>query len=118
MNCNVCGKTMDSTATFCSQCGNVLYREPVYYPGQDRLIRPRYGRMIAGVCAGFALRYGWDVTLVRVALVLIVLLGAGSPMLAYLVAWIVMPNGPYAYMTQSPAPAPAAPPSETGATIS
>ena len=38
------------------------------FPGQ--LTRPRYPRMIAGVCSGFALHYGWDLSLVRVIAVL------------------------------------------------
>jgi phage shock protein PspC (stress-responsive transcriptional regulator) len=60
-----------------------------------RLERPRYGRAIAGVCAGFAEHYGWDPAIVRLVLVVVVLFGAGTPLLAYLIAWIVMPNGPY-----------------------
>jgi phage shock protein C len=51
--------------------------------------------MIAGVCAGLAQRYGWDVVVVRLVVVLIVLFGCGTPLIAYLIAWIVMPNGPY-----------------------
>lgn len=57
------------------------------------LVRPREGRMIAGVCAGFALRYGWDPALVRLVLVLAAIFGVGMPLLAYFIAWIVMPNG-------------------------
>lgn len=116
MNCTVCGKGMDSNAKFCSQCGSVMYREPVYVM-PERLVRPRYGRMIAGVCAGFAQRYGWDVTLVRVILAVVVLLGAGSPLLAYLVAWIVMPNGQYAF-AQAVNPTVNPPVEQTGATAS
>lgn len=52
--------------------------------------------MVAGVCMGFALRYGWDVTIVRLVLVLSVIFGAGLPLLAYGIAWVVMPNGQYA----------------------
>lgn len=63
------------------------------FPGQ--LTRPRYPRMIAGVCAGFALHYGWDLSLVRVVTALaIVLTGVG--LFAYLAAWIIIPEAPYA----------------------
>jgi phage shock protein PspC (stress-responsive transcriptional regulator) len=55
------------------------------------LYRPREGRMIAGVCAGLALRFGWDPTLVRVLAVLSILL-PGPQLLAYVVLWIVMPS--------------------------
>jgi phage shock protein C len=53
--------------------------------------------MIAGVCAAFALQYGWDVTVVRIITALICLSGAGA--LAYLIAWIIIPDEPYAVPT-------------------
>jgi phage shock protein PspC (stress-responsive transcriptional regulator) len=55
------------------------------------LYRPRNGRMIAGVCAGLAYRFGWDPTLVRVIAVLSILL-PGPQVLAYILLWIIMPN--------------------------
>ncbi|MCI0690074.1 MAG: PspC domain-containing protein [Sporichthyaceae bacterium] len=55
------------------------------------LFRPRDGRMIAGVCAGIARRFGWDPVLVRVIFVLFLFL-PGSSILAYLILWIVMPD--------------------------
>ncbi len=69
-------------------------------PVSTRLVRPREGRMIAGVCAGFAEAYRWDVTIVRLLVVLSVLF-AGLPLLAYLAAWIVMPNAQYALPAQA-----------------
>lgn len=56
--------------------------------------------MIAGVCIGFAEAYGWDVTIVRLLVVLSVLF-AGLPLVAYLVAWVVMPNAQYALPAQA-----------------
>jgi phage shock protein PspC (stress-responsive transcriptional regulator) len=48
--------------------------------------------MIAGVCAGIAEYFGWDVTLVRALYVLLSIFSAGFPgMLAYVILWIVMP---------------------------
>jgi len=64
-------------------------------PLRTQLVRPRYGRVIAGVCAGFAQAYGWDPVIVRLVLVVIAFCGAGTPILAYIIAWIVMPNAPY-----------------------
>ena len=55
------------------------------------LVRPRQGRMIAGVCAGIADRYGWDRTVVRLAAVASCLL-PGPQVLLYLAAWVVMPS--------------------------
>jgi phage shock protein PspC (stress-responsive transcriptional regulator) len=51
--------------------------------------------MIAGVCAGFALHYGWNLNLVRVITALVALF-TGIGAVAYLVAWVVIPEAPYA----------------------
>jgi phage shock protein C len=59
----------------------------------EPLTRARDGRMIAGVCAGIARRFGWEVTTVRVLFVLSCLL-PGPQVLAYLALWIVMPKEP------------------------
>lgn len=67
----------------------------------DGLYRPRERRAIAGVCAGFSQRYGWDLTIVRLVLVLSVLFGAGVPLLAYVIAWVIMPNGQFALPAQA-----------------
>jgi phage shock protein PspC (stress-responsive transcriptional regulator) len=56
-----------------------------------RLQRSRLNRTIAGVCGGIADYYGWDPTLVRVAWIVLTLLG-GSGILLYLVMWLVMPD--------------------------
>jgi len=57
-----------------------------------RLVRSR-NKMIAGVCAGIAEHFGWDVTLFRVAYVLVSILSVAFPgILVYLVCWIVMPQ--------------------------
>lgn len=117
MVCTGCGRTVDASAQFCSGCGRplVVYTAP---PVTGRLVRPREERMIAGVCAGFALRYGWDVALVRLILVLAVVFGAGMPLVAYVIAWIVMPNAPFSLPAQIgfqpgvPSAAQTAPPAE------
>ncbi len=113
MNCSACGNQMNPGARFCSNCGCAVMGPPVY-PVRTRLVRPRYGRAIAGVCAGFAQEYGWDVVLVRILLCVIVFFGCGTPILAYLVAWIVMPDEPYFFPMQPYAtpPAPPAAPAE------
>ena len=56
-----------------------------------RLIRSRAHRSIAGVCGGIAEYYGWDPTVVRVAWIVLTLLG-GSGILLYLILWLVMPD--------------------------
>jgi phage shock protein C len=50
---------------------------------------------IAGVCAGFARYLGMDVTLVRVLWVVLTVFPMPSfGLIAYIVAWIVMPKDP------------------------
>jgi phage shock protein PspC (stress-responsive transcriptional regulator) len=57
-----------------------------------RLTRSR-NKMIAGVCAGIAEYFGWEVTLFRVVFVLVSILSVAFPgILVYLVLWLVMPR--------------------------
>ena len=55
------------------------------------LVRPREGRMVAGVLAGLAQRFGISPFGARVVFLLTLLL-PGPQFLAYLALWIVMPN--------------------------
>ena len=54
------------------------------------LVRPRR-RIIAGVCAGLARRFGASPTLVRVLFVASCLL-PGPQILIYLALWVIMPS--------------------------
>lgn len=55
-------------------------------------LRRSKNKMIAGVCAGIAEYIDLDVTLVRVAYVLLSCLSVGFPgILIYLILWMVMP---------------------------
>jgi phage shock protein PspC (stress-responsive transcriptional regulator) len=60
--------------------------------GSRVLVRPRNGRMIAGVCAAFAEYFGLDVTLVRVIWAVVSVITGGAGVLAYLVAWVIIPG--------------------------
>ncbi len=60
--------------------------------GTKILVRSRKGRMLAGVCAGFADYFGVDVTLVRVIVVVIAVITGGVGLLAYLAAWAIIPE--------------------------
>jgi phage shock protein PspC (stress-responsive transcriptional regulator) len=55
------------------------------------LVRPRDGRIIAGVCAGIARRFGTTPTIVR-AIFLVSLLLPGPQILIYLALWIFIPE--------------------------
>jgi len=89
MYCNYCGKVIQDDANNCAYCGKrvgaVLARK--------RLLRPRAGRKIAGVCAGFAEYFDVDVALVRLVWLLVAVF-TGVGLLAYPIAWIVMPEEP------------------------
>ncbi|MBY8871750.1 PspC domain-containing protein [Micromonospora sp. NPDC050686] len=56
-----------------------------------KLFRPRQGRVLAGVCAGLALRFGMSANLIRLLFVLSLLL-PGTQVIVYLVLWVLMPN--------------------------
>ena len=60
--------------------------------GSKVLMRPRDGRMLAGVCAGVADYFGLDVTLVRVIWAVVSVITGGAGVLAYLVAWVIIPD--------------------------
>jgi phage shock protein PspC (stress-responsive transcriptional regulator) len=59
--------------------------------GTKVLVRSRKGRMVAGICAGVAGFFGWDVTLVRVVVAVVSVMTGGTGVLAYLVAWVLVP---------------------------
>ena len=64
---------------------------PAQAGGMSELRRPRTGRLIGGVCAALADRFGWNVTLVRLLAVLSVLI-PGPQVIFYVVAWVVIPG--------------------------
>ena len=57
-----------------------------------RLVRSRDDRWVSGVCGGIADYAGIDANLVRLLVVLGTVLGFGSLLVAYLVAWVLMPQ--------------------------
>lgn len=98
MYCNYCGKSIQDDANVCAYCGTRVGA----VVARKRLVRPREGRKVAGVCLGVAEYFDVDVTLVRV-IWLVLLLGAGTGLLAYIIGWIVMPEEPYLLQAQAPA---------------
>jgi len=88
--CQNCGRGLPLSARFCSNCGA---QAPVAQPGRGRpLIRPRVGRQIGGVCIALAEAHGWDVTVVRILAVLGFVFSSGFVGIAYLAAWIGIPE--------------------------
>jgi phage shock protein PspC (stress-responsive transcriptional regulator) len=60
--------------------------------GQKQLIRPKQGRMVAGVCAGLGQFFGIDANIVRIVFAALTVFSAGAAALVYLVAWAVVPE--------------------------
>ena len=61
-------------------------------PLPRRLTRSRDDRWLGGVCGGVADYLGVDANLVRLIVVVGTVIGFGSLAIAYLVAWILMPQ--------------------------
>ena len=59
-----------------------------------KLVRPRQGRKVAGVCAGLAEYFDLDVTLIRLVWLLAGILMLPFPVIGYIVAWIIVPEAP------------------------
>jgi phage shock protein PspC (stress-responsive transcriptional regulator) len=60
-----------------------------------RLYRSRTDRKIAGICGGLGDYFGVDPVIFRIIWV-ILLLGAGSGLLAYVIFWLIVPEAPEA----------------------
>ena len=92
MFCPQCGKEYAQNVNFCCQCG-VAMAAPTRR--RKKLMRSRSDEKIAGVCGGFAEYFDMDSTLMRLLWLALVLVG-GWGLLAYIIAWIVMPEEPLA----------------------
>ncbi|MEP7362227.1 MAG: PspC domain-containing protein, partial [Acidobacteriota bacterium] len=103
MYCTQCGKETRDSDRFCGQCGATTGVEgapphaafaaaPAGPP--KRLLLSASGKKIGGVCSGFAEYLGWDVTIVRLLYLCGVVYSGGLALLAYLIAWIVIPAEP------------------------
>ena len=105
MYCNYCGKLIQDDAAVCAYCGIRVGCSMA----RTRLVRPRQGRKVAGVCLGFAEYFDIDVTVVRIVwLVTAIMTCVGF--IPYIIAWIVMPEEPLllpAHVIVQPATGPA-----------
>jgi phage shock protein C len=90
--CTQCGTALHLNARFCSNCGAPVSVAQSVAPRP--LMRPRAGRQIAGVCLAMARTYGWDVTAVRIVAVIALVFSSGIMGVAYLAAWVGIPEEP------------------------
>jgi phage shock protein C len=89
MYCNYCGKLIQDDAAVCAY-GGVRVGASL---ARTKLVRPRLGRKVAGVCLGFSEYFDIDVTVVRVVWLITAIMTCIG-FIPYLIAWIVMPEEP------------------------
>ncbi len=94
MDCTRCGKELLENSAYCRFCGAPA-GAPSRAAGRRLTRRPDEGRL-GGVCAGMAEFFNTDVTLVRLAWVVLALVPGGvlGGVLAYLAAWLIIPPEP------------------------
>jgi phage shock protein C len=56
------------------------------------LVRPRQGRILGGVCAGLARRFGISPAMMRILFVVTLIVIPGSQFIVYPILWILMPS--------------------------
>ena len=77
-----------STATAATPTDNSLAGARAWF-AQNRLTRPKDGRMLAGVSAGFARRYDVNPLVARIAMLTAVVV---LTPLVYVALWVLMPD--------------------------
>jgi len=88
--CPWCAESIRAEAVKCRFCGSVLEADSMRFVTEP-WVRPREGRMLAGVCAGLAEQFGISVTIVRLAFVLGTFFTGGIFVVMYLAGWLAMP---------------------------
>ena len=66
------------------------------------LVRPRQGRILGGVCAGLARRFGIGPWAMRILFIITLIVIPGSQIIVYPILWILMPSEKPAYVTAYP----------------
>ena len=96
MNCANCRKEIPDGSNYCNVCGAMQLPAPSTTNAPKRLFRSSTDKRIAGVCGGIAEYLQIDSTIVR--LIWLVLIFIPMPIVpaivAYFVAWLVMPQAP------------------------
>ena len=91
MNTNTVNPEAPTTATGTGQADSRPEQRYGFAPGRTGLRRPFQDRMLAGVCSGLARYFDVDVTIVRIAFVVLTIVGgAGIPL--YLAGLLLIPD--------------------------
>ncbi|MGI8900238.1 MAG: PspC domain-containing protein [Nocardioides sp.] len=61
-------------------------------PAPKRLVRTSDDKWLSGVCGGVGRYAGIDANLVRLLVVIAALVSCGTALIAYVVAWVLMPE--------------------------
>ncbi|HAF30456.1 MAG TPA: stress-responsive transcriptional regulator [Bacteroidales bacterium] len=62
----------------------------------EKKLTRSHDQVIAGVCAGIAEYFGWEITLVRILYLILSIFSAAFPgIIVYVILWIVMPENKY-----------------------
>lgn len=85
--CPYCAEEIRDEATKCRYCGSMLQGSAL----STTWYRSPRGKMLGGVCAGLAEQFGISVTALRLAAVVLALLGMGWGVILYVVLWVIMP---------------------------
>jgi phage shock protein C len=95
MFCPSCGNQILFHLTVCSCCGDgIVYND--LPAAEAHIVRPVHQRMIAGVCSGIAIHFGWDVARVRKTFAIAACLTTGAIIPLYLAAWKLLPAASFA----------------------
>ncbi|MCO7226436.1 PspC domain-containing protein [Pleionea sp. CnH1-48] len=60
-----------------------------HYSRSHRFYRPSNRKKVAGVCAGIALHQGWDVSLVRIAMVVSLIFFTTPTLVGYIITGLI-----------------------------
>lgn len=77
-------------------------QQPLRGSERPPLSRSRRDRVLGGVCAGIAEHLGVDVLMIRLVVLALVVFSGGTAVLAYLIAWILIPPATEATASSPP----------------
>ncbi|HEV2490765.1 MAG TPA: PspC domain-containing protein [Candidatus Acidoferrales bacterium] len=113
MHCSNCQREIANYSNFCYYCGARQERATSAAAAGTqprRLQRSLVDCKIGGVCGGIAEYMDTDPTIVRLVWAVVTFFTGIVPgCIAYLVAWLIMPPGPYPVIVQPSAPVAQAP---------